>query len=518
MTLFWSPPIELSEEERWLLSLCKKAKLFVFLRTHRQRLFTQEFQQELAAMYPVRTAGKEPVFPAQLALATLLQAALGVSDEDAVELAVTERRWQMLLGCLNQRKAPFSQGTLFNFRQRLIAHQMDRRLLERTVELARTTGDFSPRALRAAFDASPLFGAGRVEDTFNLIGHAARDLLRTVAQRLDVPLEQAAQRCGIELVTGSSLKAQLDTDWDDPVDKKAALNRLLGQVRSLMTFVQKELAAELDQPPVSQQMQTLKQVMEQDLEPDPQGGGSRIKQGVARERRISVGDGEMRHGRKSKRVRVDGYKRHVSVDLDTNLVVAAGITAANRPEAESLPELMQDTKKQGFHFKEVYVDRAFLLSPEVEGERLQGVPVYCKAPSLHNGGRFTKAQFGMDWEAGELVCPAGQRAPLTAGQTTHFPAVACGACPLKTQCTKAPGRGRSVSIHPKEPYLQQLRARQKTAAGRAQLRKRTGVEHALASISRSQGKRARYLGQRKNLFDLRRHAAVHNLFVAASVA
>lgn len=141
MTLIWCPPIELNEEEQWLIRLCKKAKLYVFLRTHRNRLFTEAFQRELAAMYPERTAGKVPVPPAQLAMATLLQAALGVSDEDAVELAVTERRWQMLLGCLGERKAPFSQGTLFNFRQRLIAHKMDRRLLERTVELARQTGN-----------------------------------------------------------------------------------------------------------------------------------------------------------------------------------------------------------------------------------------------------------------------------------------------------------------------------------------------------------------------------------------
>lgn len=518
MTLFWSPPIEISEEERWLLSVSKKAKLFAFLRTHRHRLFTQEFQQELAAMYPSRTAGKEPIPPALLAMATLLQAALGVSDEDAVELAVTERRWQMLLGCLNERKAPFSQGTLFNFRQRLIAHQMDRRLLERTVELARQTGGFSHKALRAAFDASPLFGAGRVEDTFNLIGHAAKDVLRTVATRLGVELEEAAMQCGIELVTGSSIKAQLDIDWDEPAQKKEALQRLVGQVRSLLTFVERELSQELHKPPLVEQVQTLRQVMEQDLEPDPQGGGIRIKQGVAKDRRISVVDAQMRHGRKSKRVRVDGYKRHLAVDIETDLIVAAAITPANRPEAESLPDLLQDTRGQGFGLKEVYVDRAFVLAPEMEAERARGTPVHCKALSLQNGGRFTKADFQLDWEAGQIVCPAGQRAPVVAGRTARFAARACQSCPLQAQCTGAPSRGRSVSIHPQESVLQELRARQRTPQGRAQLRKRTAVEHGLAAVGRSQGRRARYVGQRKNLFDLRRHASVHNLHIAASVA
>jgi hypothetical protein len=156
MSLYWSPPVELSSEEEWLLSHCKKAKLFVFLRQHRHTLFTDEFQRELAEMYSNRKAGKSPVPPALLAMVTILQAALGVSDEDAVELSVVERRWQMLLGCLGHRKSPFSQGALFNFRQRLIAHNLDRRLLERTIELARQTRGFSDKALRAAFDASPL--------------------------------------------------------------------------------------------------------------------------------------------------------------------------------------------------------------------------------------------------------------------------------------------------------------------------------------------------------------------------
>lgn len=79
----------------------------------------------------------------------------------------------MLQGTLGSEDPAFAQRTIFNFRQRLMAHDADRRLVERTLELARTTRGFGHKALQAAFDSSPLFGAGRVEDTFNLIGHAA---------------------------------------------------------------------------------------------------------------------------------------------------------------------------------------------------------------------------------------------------------------------------------------------------------------------------------------------------------
>jgi transposase len=85
---------------------------------------------------------------------------------------------------------------------------------------------------------------------------------------------------------------------------------------------------------------------------------------------------------------------------------------------------------------------------------------------------------------------------------------------VRERCTTS-AKGRSVSIHPDEPLLAELREHQLTSAGRARLRQRVAVEHTLAHIGRWQGRRARYRGTRKNLFDLRRTAVVHNLHVIA---
>lgn len=70
-----------------------------------------------------------------------------------------------------------------------------------------------------------------------------------------------------------------------------------------------------------------------------------------------------------------------------------------------------------------------------------------------------------------------------------------------------------MSIHPDEALLQELRERRQTPEGRAKLRERVAVEHALSHVGRWQGRRARYHGVRKNVFDLRRSAIVHNLHV-----
>src|SRR6266568_6927252 len=177
----WRPPAEPSRAEQAVIKAVRRAKLFVFLRLHRHELFDEEFQAELAEAYADSPKGQPPVPPAQLALATILQAYAGVSDDEVIEATVMDRRWQLVLDCMDADQPPFSKGTLVGFRRRLIEADLDRRLVERTVALAARTGGFGARALRAALDSSPLWGAGRVEDTINLMGHALCKALGVIA-------------------------------------------------------------------------------------------------------------------------------------------------------------------------------------------------------------------------------------------------------------------------------------------------------------------------------------------------
>ncbi len=213
---FWHPPVECSDQEERIVARIRRAKLFVFLRAHRHDLFDEAFQQELATLYLPSKRGHPPIAPAQLALAIVLQAYTGVSDDEVIEATVMDRRWQLVLDCLDTEQAPFSKGTLVAFRKRLIEGQMDRRLIERTIEIASQSQAFGPRALRAALDSSPLWGAGRVEDTCNLVGHALKKVMRVVADQRGWELAEVAREAGAELVCGTSLKAALDRDWDRP--------------------------------------------------------------------------------------------------------------------------------------------------------------------------------------------------------------------------------------------------------------------------------------------------------------
>jgi transposase len=79
------PPVGLSSLEQTIIARIKRAKLFIFLRDHRHELFDDAFQEELATLYPRSSRGHPPLPPAQLALATIIQAYMGVSDDEVRE-------------------------------------------------------------------------------------------------------------------------------------------------------------------------------------------------------------------------------------------------------------------------------------------------------------------------------------------------------------------------------------------------------------------------------------------------
>lgn len=520
MGLKWKPAVELSVQEQFILKRLGKVRtLLPFLRRHRHELLDDAFQEELERMYRKTGAGKEPVAPAVMALATLLQGYLNVSDAMMVELTTLDLSVQCVLGCLGVERPAFSQGAFHDFRNRLIEHDMDQRLLERTVELARSTGEFDakklPKTLRIAVDSAPLEGAGRVEDTLNLLGHAGRDIARCVAKLLDVPFEEVCKQSGARILLESSVKKALDLDWNRKGARDEGLRRLLGQLDALVAWVKQRLPEEAETPPLSETLATLDQIRSQDLEPDPTSpdGGSRIKQGVAKDRRVSITDKDMRHGRKNKNKLFNGYKRHVATDLDTNLIHAVAVTPANEREFVAAAPLKDAIEANGFSVGELHIDRGYINSPVVEELLDEGSDVISR-PWQVNRGIFTKADFRFDLRAMTVTCPAGVQRAFSEGTSVRFPAEQCGACTLRSACTRAKSdSGRWLHIADDESLQEKLRRGLKTKKGRARLRHRTRVEHRLAHLARRSGVRSRYRGLRKNEFSLRRSAAVLNLEV-----
>jgi hypothetical protein len=456
-------------------------------------------------------------------MAMLLQGYLQVSDAEAVRLSATDNCWRMVLGTLPEKgdEPAFSQGGLQQFRERVVRHDMDRRLLERTIEVAKRSRAFDwkklPKTLRVAVDSRPLAGAGRVEDTINLLGHAGRKIAECVAVELDTSFEEVCRRADAPLLLASSVKAGLDIAWNDTDSKEEALNRLCAQLERLSAWVEKRRMSDSEDSPLDRYLEALVQVKRQDIEPAP-GGRIRLHQGVAGDRRVSIEDMDMRHGRKSKSKRFNGYKQHVSIHVDAELVLACAVTPANRPEEQAAPALSEDMTKMGLAPHELQIDRAYLNSALVEQVVARHGTVICRPWKGNNGntGLFGKRDFNINVRDGTITCPAGQVELFEPGEEVEFDPDVCGACPLRAQCTKAAsGRGRTVMMRDDEALQKKLRHLQATRGGRIKLRERVVVEHGLAHLANRQGPRARYRGIRKNLFDLRRLAVVQNLETVA---
>jgi hypothetical protein len=213
----------------------KARTCFVFLREHRHEGLDAPFQATLTEPSRAALGGKAPVEAGLLALATLVQASCHVGDRDAVERTGRDKRWQRVWGCLGAEQPPFRQSPRWTFRLRLMAQNLDQILLERTVTLAEQPGGFGARQLWAALDSTPLFGAGRVEDTLHLRGPAVRKAVGLAARALGGSAEAMLEAAGVVLGGHSSLQAALDLDWGQPQAREQALRLVLAEVERWKT-------------------------------------------------------------------------------------------------------------------------------------------------------------------------------------------------------------------------------------------------------------------------------------------
>ena len=155
-------------------------------------------------------------------------------------------------------------------------------------------------------------------------------------------------------------------------------------------------------------------------------------------------------------------------DLDSGLVRAVGLTAANAPEASVTEDISEDIMLQGIELQELHTDRAYLSSELVRHCR-EGLEIYCKAWLIRQDKLFSKQEFHLDWDRQIIRCPAEQEMPFTPGGAVHFSQEHCVIYPLHTQYTKSL-KVRSMSIHPEESFLADLRQHQLMPVGRAKLR------------------------------------------------
>jgi transposase len=496
-----------------------------WLASQRGELFRDE---AFAGLY-VLDNGRPSVPPSLLATALVLQTYDGVSDDEAKQRADYDLRWKVALGVeLDAR--PFAKSTLQEFRAQLIVHEQAAAIFRTSLELAQRRGKFrtktgEKRKLKVALDTTNILGRGAVKDTYNLLGDGIVKLARVLAKLAGQSLVAWAEAQGYGRYVGqTSLKGTAEIDWSDAEQRRRFLgeivsdaDRLLEQARVARSDLEAGSAAEAT---LVEAAGLLSRVLVQDVE--RREDGPAIKQGVAKDRLVSVHDPEMRHGRKSASKRFDGHQAAVVVDTDEPLITAVAVLAGNAPDAEGALDLVEQTEANtGCEVVETLGDCAYGSGETRQAFADAGRTLVAKAPGSTNQGCFPKTAFVLDLEATSATCPAGQTTQdftpnATGGGQFRFDAAVCAACPVRAQCVRGIG-GRTVAVHPQERLLQEARAFQASPAFAEYRRRRQMVEHRIARLVQLGIRQARNVGTPKVLFQLLMAAAVANLtYLAAS--
>jgi hypothetical protein len=285
----------------------------------------------------------------------------------------------------------------------------------------------------------------------------------------------------LALVGHSRLKAALDLEWGAPTARARALCLVLAEVARWKRWLEPQSCLSVHKPPRQEVMATIAQIIAQDTEPDPDGspGGRRLTPRVADDRRISIEDQARRHGRTSSAKTFNGVQEPLLVDLDSTVTREVVVRPANEPEPE-VGECLAEEWENSPGLLQLDIDLGYMASPRMAQWAAQGVHIMAR-PWPQGGALVTKHDCRRDFGHGRVAWPGGVTVPMVPGRTVEFPASACDACLIRTQCTHAQlGHGRSRQIRADEQCQQKLRAKMRTKRGRASLRQRTAVEHAIS--------------------------------------
>ena len=433
---------------------------------------------------------------------------------------------------------PFAKSTLQVFRDQLILHDRVREVFESSLRLARESGYLKRRSMRVALDTTNILGRGAVKNTFNLLSDGLVKLLRALAQVEGVSVGKWAKARGYGRYLASSIKGEAAIDWSDKRARQALLAGIVRDADRLLELSRQALGELAEDGAGRQQIvvaaELLGQLLLQDVERTDDGVS--LKDGVSRDRMVSVHDPEMRHGHKSSRRRFDGHKAAIVVDTDTQLITAVEVLPGNAPDNLGALELVEESEANtGVPVQEAMGDAAYGDGGTRQAFADAGRRLVARVPGRPDRQRFPKDDFVIDLVAGSCTCPAGQvtHTIVPAGKRTdgmgrvhhlrafQFDGSECMTCPLRSQCISAKGRkGRWVLIHPQEALpqealLQQARALQQSAGYDEYRARRVVVEHRLARLVHLGIRQSRYFGRAKTKFQLYLAATVANLTLVA---
>ncbi|MFI6369060.1 transposase, partial [Nocardia sp. NPDC050630] len=288
------------------------------------RLFPDEMFADLFT-----DVGRRSVPPMIVAVVMVLQRIEGLSDREAVERFAFDARWKYAAGGLDFDYPGFVHTVLVDMRARLARSQRPNRIFDAVLEVARQAGLVGRKRV---LDSTPLYDAVATMDTITLIRSAIRGLLAAVGAEL-----AAALRAAITSDDDYTGTAKPMIDWDDETAREQLIDSRARDGSAMLTLLD---GLDLDER-VGKAAHLLATVLGQDITTDDDGN-FRIVRGTAADRVISTVDPETRHGHKTSARGFDGYKGHIAVDPDSEIITATTVTPGNSGDADAATGLLAE--------------------------------------------------------------------------------------------------------------------------------------------------------------------------------
>lgn len=505
--------------------------------------------------------GRPSIPPSILATILLLQQYEDLSDRDAARRTKHDLAWKVAL------RVPWDwdgvdHSTISRFRTRLILKDLDGIVFKNLNQLAGELGLVDAENLHA-MDSTNILGAAQVKGSFALI----REAMGKVLEKLEEKEDQLAEKIGEESVNRYKEGEKAEIDWSNGEERKEQMQVLVSDACWLLRIIDREefegeageageaaklLRTILDQNirfPDDQDPEEFGEVVAEEVETSGgaetgphreeeestaretgEGDGDRfekirlveIKQGVSRDRLVSVVDPEMRHGRKTSNNKFNGYRGHITEDVEAEWVTGVMVSKGNLHDGKVETGPLEATEKQaGYLPEELLADMGYGAIDNHVKYREEGVELITKVKSMTTTRDiFNKEEFDIDLEEEEVTCPSGEttthwnRDRDPKGRSVkrfHFDAETCNACPLKSECTTSDS-GRSIKLNYHEQMAQETREYQKSEEFKEKYPKRSICERKIREKAVNHGMRkSRYFGKEKTEMQMKLTAAVVNL-------
>lgn len=457
--------------------------------------------------------GRRSIAPRVMATVMVLQRFEGLSDSEAVDRLHFDLRYKWACGVAYDAPS-FDSTLLVDMRARLRKSSSPDRIFLAVVDVAKKAKLIGKKRI---VDSTALYDAVATQDTVTLVRSAIVGVLRAVEEATATELRKLLKRDDPYDKSGKPSCA-----WDDKKAREELVDALTRDAYSLLLALDGEALS----PDVTKATMLLATVVGQDIE-EGADGVFRIVRGVAPDRVISTVDPEARHGHKTAARGFDGYKGHIAVDAESEIITAIEVTAGNAGDATAAEVLLADVltsaddtasgKATDDEKRVVYGDASYGTADLVEKLESAGIEPNVKVqPPSAREGMFSQDAFEIDTKTATVQCPAGVRISLRVlkdGSRSADFGVRCAQCPLRAQCTKSKS-GRTLELHPKHETLDRHRKRQRDAAWKTQYRKvRPRVERKIAHLMRRKhgGRRARVRGRERVKQDFSLLAASINL-------